>query len=330
MSGMVELVQPAVPASSPPPAASDNSAPSLVFVEGKAQLPCSKTLLVRPRRDWPHLPPFILPTERVDADHPDIIKYVQCLSPCGHCGCGRGRGCCVLNAACLWWCPRLQERKESGCWLHNHPCCGGSDSSALRVLRWVACMGSQHLTAARLCWMQTFVARQVVYSFQDKSDRASDTLMKMEGMCTNKCTLQVAMLRSLGIPAGYCIVHIYKSTPHCACPLQTFECSSIRVATAVYKDLVFEELYDLVSDVTVHVFCCVFIPEEGRFLRFDATDTIDNVRRRLSCLGGGTSLHAPHSAAIPWPAVVGTGRHWGNADAPTVAGGAVWTCAKQY
>ena len=223
MSGMVELVQPAVPASSPPPAASDNSAPSLVFVEGKAQLPCSKTLLVRPRRDWPHLPPFILPTERVDADHPDIIKYVQCLSPCGHCGCGRGRGgCCVLNAACLWWCPRLQDRKESGCWLHDHPCCGGSDSSALRVLRWVACMGSQHLTAARLCWMQTFVARQVVYSFQDKSDRASDTLMKMEGMCTNKCTLQVAMLRSLGIPAGYCIVHIYKSTPHtCACPLPT-------------------------------------------------------------------------------------------------------------
>ena len=35
----------------------------------------------------------------------------------------------------------------------------------------------------------------VVYTLQDKSDRASETLAKREGMCTNKANLQVALLQ---------------------------------------------------------------------------------------------------------------------------------------
>ena len=34
------------------------------------------------------------------------------------------------------------------------------------------------------------------------------TLEKLEGMCTNKATLQIALCRAIGIPAGYSIVHI--------------------------------------------------------------------------------------------------------------------------
>ena len=36
-------------------------------------------------------------------------------------------------------------------------------------------------------------------TLQDKSDRASETLAKREGMCTNKANLQVALLRAAGI-----------------------------------------------------------------------------------------------------------------------------------
>ena len=36
-------------------------------------------------------------------------------------------------------------------------------------------------------------------TLQDKSDRASETLAKREGMCTNKANLQVALLRADGV-----------------------------------------------------------------------------------------------------------------------------------
>ena len=48
--------------------------------------------------------------------------------------------------------------------------------------------------------VRAWVREQIVYTLQDKSDLASQTLAKREGMCTNKANLQVALLRAAGIP----------------------------------------------------------------------------------------------------------------------------------
>ena len=45
-----------------------------------------------------------------------------------------------------------------------------------------------------------YVPAEELYTLQDKSDLASQTLAKREGMCTNKANLQVALLRAAGIP----------------------------------------------------------------------------------------------------------------------------------
>ena len=42
--------------------------------------------------------------------------------------------------------------------------------------------------------VRLWVRAHIVYTLQDKSDRASETLAKREGMCTNKANLQVALL----------------------------------------------------------------------------------------------------------------------------------------
>jgi transglutaminase-like putative cysteine protease len=48
--------------------------------------------------------------------------------------------------------------------------------------------------------VRAWVREHILYTLQDKSDRASQTLAKREGMCTNKANLQVALLRAAGIP----------------------------------------------------------------------------------------------------------------------------------
>ena len=48
--------------------------------------------------------------------------------------------------------------------------------------------------------VRAWVREHIVYTLQDKSDLASQTLAKREGMCTNKANLQVALLRAAGIP----------------------------------------------------------------------------------------------------------------------------------
>ena len=47
--------------------------------------------------------------------------------------------------------------------------------------------------------VRAWVREHIVYTLQDKSDLASQTLAKREGMCTNKANLQVALLRAAGI-----------------------------------------------------------------------------------------------------------------------------------
>ena len=90
--------------------------------------------------------------------------------------------------------------------------------------------------------VRAWVREHIVYTLQDKSDLASQTLAKREGMCTNKANLQVALLRAAGIPAGYSLVHVTKDAfagPH-----------------------TLPEVLELISPITLHVFCSVYIPAE--------------------------------------------------------------------
>ena len=70
------------------------------------------------------------------------------------------------------------------------PCKGDDTLSAIQIFNWVR--------------------DEVKYYFDFWNVKASDTLMKMSGMCANKANLQIAMLRSIGIPAGYMVLRIKK------------------------------------------------------------------------------------------------------------------------
>ncbi len=95
-------------------------------------------------------------------------------------------------------------------------------------------------------WMRT----RIEYVLDYCNVKASETLAKREGMCTNKATLQVALMRALGLPAGYGLVRISR---------QAFSG-------------VLPELFDRISDPTTHVFACAWIAEEARFCFFDSTE----------------------------------------------------------
>jgi len=104
--------------------------------------------------------------------------------------------------------------------------------------------------------VRNWVREHVIYVLDTKDRRASETLSRGEGMCTNKANLQVALLRAAGIPAGYVIVHISK--------------------TAFKSDTMLPAMYDTIADPTVHCFCAVYDPAHARFLHFDATERLKN------------------------------------------------------
>jgi transglutaminase-like putative cysteine protease len=93
-----------------------------------------------------------------------------------------------------------------------------------------------------------WVRDEVKYNFDFWNVKASETLQKMSGMCANKANLQIAMLRSIGIPAGYMVLRIKKET------LRT-------IAT--------DELYEKSSDIIVHVYCCIML--NGQWIGADAS-----------------------------------------------------------
>ncbi len=93
-----------------------------------------------------------------------------------------------------------------------------------------------------------WVRNEVKYSFDYWDIKASETLEKMSGMCANKANLQIAMLRAIGIPAGYMILRIKKD--------------ALRVIAT-------DELYDQSSDIIVHVYCCTML--NGNWVGADAS-----------------------------------------------------------
>lgn len=88
--------------------------------------------------------------------------------------------------------------------------------------------------------VRTWVRTNVLYTLRDKSERASETLECREGMCTNKANLQIALLRAAGIPAGYVLCHITKD--------------------AFIGPQLLDEVYAMISPITLHVFCAAYIP----------------------------------------------------------------------
>ena len=100
--------------------------------------------------------------------------------------------------------------------------------------------------------VRDWTRREVVYTLDVKERRASDTLRTREGMCTNKANLQVAVLRAAGIPAGYVMCHVTK---------EAFKCEAL-----------LDELYETISEPTIHCFCAAYIPEHQAFRHYDATE----------------------------------------------------------
>ena len=83
--------------------------------------------------------------------------------------------------------------------------------------------------------VRDWVAQNIIYGIEPSSDRASDTLSKKTGMCLNKATLQVALLRAAGIPSGFVVTYM---------------------DGAIYRSFGMEN----VSPLTYHAFAAVYLP----------------------------------------------------------------------
>ena len=116
--------------------------------------------------------------------------------------------------------------------------CDSTHPSIMELSRRVipaGCSAARAASAAR-AWVRCNIA----YALHDKSEKASETLLRREGMCTNKANLQVALLRAAGIPAGFVLAHITKE--------------------AFKSRAMIDDVYHLISPITIHVFCAVYIP----------------------------------------------------------------------
>jgi len=93
-----------------------------------------------------------------------------------------------------------------------------------------------------------FVRDEIKYRFDYSYIKASETLKKGYGNCFNKSNLQIALLRSCGIYAGYKVYVIKKE---------------------VFFPIVPKDIYELISQPTIHVGCVVFL--NNRWVEADAT-----------------------------------------------------------
>jgi transglutaminase-like putative cysteine protease len=111
--------------------------------------------------------------------------------------------------------------------------------------------------------IRNWIRENIKYTLDDRKAKASDTLAKREGMCTNKANLQIAMMRAVGVPSGYRLVHITK------------ECFR--------TPQMLPELFEKIHEPTVHCFAAVYIPDvgmdgkslvTGQWYNFDATERL--------------------------------------------------------
>lgn len=92
------------------------------------------------------------------------------------------------------------------------------------------------------------VRDEIKYRFDHWSLKASTTLERKSGMCANKANLQVALLRAIGIPTGY---------------------GSMIIKKEALRPVATDELYDLTTYVTNHIYCQCYIG--NKWTRADAT-----------------------------------------------------------
>lgn len=109
----------------------------------------------------------------------------------------------------------------------------------------------------------------IPYRFDFWNIKASETLAKWRGMCTNKANLQIAILRAAGIPAAYGIMKIRKSA---------------------LLDVSDQEFYEKISPVTTHIFAYVYL--NGEWIATDAT--------RDRTLEGDVPPNPLDNRAYPW------------------------------
>jgi hypothetical protein len=93
-----------------------------------------------------------------------------------------------------------------------------------------------------------FVRDEIRYQMCPFSDAASDTLASKRGHCYQKANLQIALLRSLAIPAGFI---------------------TQRIDPGVLRPFLSDEAMALLGGRTAHAYGCAFL--DGRWVGADAT-----------------------------------------------------------
>lgn len=93
-----------------------------------------------------------------------------------------------------------------------------------------------------------FVRDEIKYRFDFPYTKASETLKKRYGNCFNKSSLQISLLRNAGVYSGYKVYLIRKE---------------------VFKPVVPEDIYRLISDPTIHVSTVIYLDQ--RWVEADAT-----------------------------------------------------------
>jgi hypothetical protein len=95
-----------------------------------------------------------------------------------------------------------------------------------------------------------WVRDSIAYTMGDWNQRASETIARRVGTCSNKSNVMVALARAIGIPAGF---HVqYVATP------------------AYFSGAYIPLVAGLTRDVAIHVYPALFI--EGSWVRCDPTD----------------------------------------------------------
>ncbi|WP_306324048.1 MULTISPECIES: transglutaminase family protein [unclassified Streptomyces] len=108
------------------------------------------------------------------------------------------------------------------------------------------------------------------YRIGDWQQTASQTLELGEGTCTNSANLLVALLRSVGIPAGYGVMRVR--------------------GREYFGPIALPRLARMVSEVSRHVYACVHL--DGRWVRCDPSDDL--------ALSLGSAHLNPQSRPVEW------------------------------
>lgn len=93
-----------------------------------------------------------------------------------------------------------------------------------------------------------FVREEIPYRFDYPARHASETLAAKRGNCFNKANLQVALMRAMGVCAGYEVMLVTRE---------------------IFRPLLPARIFEMVREPTVHV--CAACCRDGKWITADAT-----------------------------------------------------------